>query len=124
MHRYPFFPSGGCGIKTNPQEYCVNYVITTAGYCGYCYSLEDEGSNLIVRVRFERIETMKEILPFAILFIAGAALAQAPTCDKSYRLGHFMQLGTEDLRVLLGRHRSQAQRDPQRRGRAQGRNPH
>jgi hypothetical protein len=41
---------------------------------------------------------MKRPLPLIIL-IALAARAQQPACDKPYRLGHFVQLGNEDLRV-------------------------
>jgi hypothetical protein len=41
---------------------------------------------------------MKQLLPFAVL-IALAASAQQLPCDKPYRLGHFVQLGNEDLRL-------------------------
>ena len=44
---------------------------------------------------------MKRLLPFAIVLIAGVAQAQsqASSCDKPYRLGHFVQLPPEDLRT-------------------------
>ena len=44
---------------------------------------------------------MKRLLPFAMVLIAGVAQAQsqAPSCDKPYRVGHFVQLPPEDLRT-------------------------
>ena len=46
-------------------------------------------------------DLMKRLLPFTIVLIAGVAQAQsqAPSCDKPYRLGHFVQLPPEDLRT-------------------------
>jgi hypothetical protein len=38
-------------------------------------------------------------LALVLLFIAISSAQNSPTCDKPYRLGHFVQLGTEDLRV-------------------------
>jgi hypothetical protein len=42
---------------------------------------------------------MRLLLPFLLALIAGSAQAQAPSCDKPYHLGHFVQLGNEDLRL-------------------------
>jgi hypothetical protein len=42
---------------------------------------------------------MKQFLPFTLVFIVGIAQSQAPSCDKPYRIGHFVQLPYEDLRI-------------------------
>ena len=47
-----------------------------------------------------RLITIPSKLFVVSLFLSTFAIAQsAPTCDKPYRLGHFVQLGTEDLRM-------------------------
>jgi len=40
---------------------------------------------------------MKQLLLF-VAFVIATALAESPTCNKPYRLGHFTQLSNEDLR--------------------------
>ncbi|MGA7925679.1 MAG: hypothetical protein WCA20_06755 [Candidatus Sulfotelmatobacter sp.] len=46
----------------------------------------------------------KQLLSFVMVFFAGSIQAQAPSCDKPYQRGHFVQLSNEDLR--LDRHRA------------------
>jgi hypothetical protein len=42
---------------------------------------------------------MRLLVLVSVLLFAVTTQAQAPACNKPYRLGHFVQLGNEDLRV-------------------------